>query len=421
MTPAIVFVALGSRGDVEPMARLAGALGRRGAVVRVVALKEYAGLAAQQDVPFVPVDASLAEILTTAGRLRRFASTSGGQGWLLNRWARHVAEPATDAVLSAVQPGDTVLSGVLGAGVGPTLAEERGCPVATIAFSGQFPTLHRESHYFAHGFRRWEAYNRWGVNLNWSLVTAVGAPVTKALRARLGRPAWRTHQIRDAVDAHPRVVAASPVLIPPASDWPAGVHQTGFLFAPDPDARLDPELELFLADGPPPVFIGMGSMTGATGREGFDLAIAAGRAAGRRVVVPAPDPGPSGRVAEDAYAITDAPHDLLFPQMAGLIHHGGAGTTQMGLRSGRPTVAAPFAADQPYHAWRLHRLGLGPEPVPFLRLTPERLARLTNDLVAGPDTAGFERRAADVRTRICAEDGIGQTIALLSQLELLPA
>jgi UDP:flavonoid glycosyltransferase YjiC (YdhE family) len=42
------------------------------------------------------------------------------------------------------------------------------------------------------------------------------------------------------------------------------------------------------------------------------------------------------------------PHDWLFDKerVAAVVHHGGAGTTAIGLAKGRPTVVIPFFGDQ---------------------------------------------------------------------------
>ena len=49
---------------------------------------------------------------------------------------------------------------------------------------------------------------------------------------------------------------------------------------------------------------------------------------------------------DEILLIGSAPHDWLFPRMAAVVHHGGAGTTSAGLRVGRPTVIVPFFGDQ---------------------------------------------------------------------------
>lgn len=44
------------------------------------------------------------------------------------------------------------------------------------------------------------------------------------------------------------------------------------------------------------------------------------------------------------------PHDWLFAdgRVAAVCHHGGAGTTAIGLKNGLPTIVVPFFGDQQY-------------------------------------------------------------------------
>lgn len=44
------------------------------------------------------------------------------------------------------------------------------------------------------------------------------------------------------------------------------------------------------------------------------------------------------------------PHDWLFAdgRVSAVCHHGGAGTTAIGLRNGLPTIVVPFFGDQKY-------------------------------------------------------------------------
>ncbi len=58
------------------------------------------------------------------------------------------------------------------------------------------------------------------------------------------------------------------------------------------------------------------------------------------------------------------PHDWLFPRMAAVVHHGGAGTTGAGLRAGVPSIIVPGANDQPFWGRRVEALGAGPAPIP---------------------------------------------------------
>ena len=72
---------------------------------------------------------------------------------------------------------------------------------------------------------------------------------------------------------------------------------------------------------------------------------------------------------ENVFKVENAPYTWLFPRMAAVVHHGGAGTTGAGLQAGKPTVICPFVADQPFWGRRVAVLGAGPPPIPQRKLT----------------------------------------------------
>jgi UDP:flavonoid glycosyltransferase YjiC (YdhE family) len=415
-------LAVGSRGDVQPLAVLAGALGRRGVPVRVVALAEYAGIVAEESpgASFVPVAAGLGDALQRGGFGEFLTRTPVGQLELLRRWTAGMASEVADAALTAARPGDTVLAGVLARGVAAALASGRGCRAATVVYTGQVPTLHADSFFFAPWFTGWRPYDTWGARTSWRLATAAGAELTRAARGRLGLPRLGISVVSADADRHPTILAASPVLVPPAPDWPSGVHQTGYLAPPGRPFTPDAALAAFLGEGAGerPVYVGFGSLTHfTTGRE-FELVVRAAAASGRRVVTPAPPGVAPGPVSAGVFAIGPVPHRWLFARMAATVHHGGSGTTHEALLAGVPSAVIPFGVDQPYHARRLHALGVGPEPLPLRRLTAQRLGRLIGAL-AGPGASGYRGRAAAMAAEIRAEDGVGRTVALLERLGLL--
>jgi sterol 3beta-glucosyltransferase len=87
---------------------------------------------------------------------------------------------------------------------------------------------------------------------------------------------------------------------------------------------------------------------------------------------------------ETIFPLGDVPHDWLFPQVAAVVHHGGAGTTAAGLRAGRPTVICPFFGDQPFWGWRVRELGVGSEPIPQKKLTADRLSAALREVTTNP-------------------------------------
>ncbi|MDQ3901833.1 MAG: hypothetical protein M3319_15790 [Actinomycetota bacterium] len=111
--------------------------------------------------------------------------------------------------------------------------------------------------------------------------------------------------------------------------------------------------------------------------------------------------------------IGDVPHEWLFPRMAAVVHHAGAGTTAAALRAGLPAVTVPVIADQPFWANRVHRLGAGPTPVPFAELTAERLAAAIR---AALDQPRHRQRATGLARLINGEDGADAVLTRIRRL-----
>jgi UDP:flavonoid glycosyltransferase YjiC (YdhE family) len=109
-------------------------------------------------------------------------------------------------------------------------------------------------------------------------------------------------------------------------------------------------------------------------------------------------------------AVEAVPHDWLFPQVAAVVHHGGAGTTAAGLRAGVPAVVVPAMADQPYWGRRLHELGAAPAPIPRHRLTAPKLAAAIRGAVMDP---GLRSNAVRLGKLIGGEDGLGAAVRII--------
>lgn len=192
------------------------------------------------------------------------------------------------------------------------------------------------------------------------------------------------------------ILADSPWLAADATLGPApstpGMHvvQTGAWILPDSSA-LPPELEAFLGDGDPPVYLGFGSMPAPEGSS--RTLIDAARAAGRRAIL-AQGWADLELVdgAPDCIAIGDVNHQALFPRVAAVVHHGGAGTTTAAARAGVAQVAVPMFTDQFYWGRRIRDLGIG-SAVPVARLSADTLASALREVLE-PAVAARARSVA---------------------------
>jgi sterol 3beta-glucosyltransferase len=118
---------------------------------------------------------------------------------------------------------------------------------------------------------------------------------------------------------------------------------------------------------------------------------------------------------EAVFSVGSILHQWLFPQMAAVVHHGGAGTTAAALRAGVPSIIAPFMGDQPFWAQRLRGLRAAPRPNARRRLTAENLATAIDAVFAEPR---IQARAAEIGERIRSEDGIARAVKVIEQFEM---
>ena len=170
----------------------------------------------------------------------------------------------------------------------------------------------------------------------------------------------------EPVRGQPILYGYSPAVIPPPADWGADIHVTGYWFLdPAEDWTPDAALTDFLAAGPPPVYVGFGSMSSRNPEATANLILDALARTGQRGIIHA---GWGGLQRTDLPAsvmmVDGVPFAWLFPRVAAVVHHGGAGTTSAGLRAGVPSVVVPFFGDQPFWAQRVADLGVGPAPIP---------------------------------------------------------
>ena len=197
----------------------------------------------------------------------------------------------------------------------------------------------------------------------------------------------------------------SPALIPKPKDWGAHITLSGFYFLSLASTYVpEHDLETFLNAGPPPVYIGFGSIVVDDPNSMTSLIFDAVRKTGQRALV---SKGWGGLGANDfdkpenVFMLGNVPHDWLFKRVSCVVHHGGAGTTAAGIALGKPTVIVPFFGDQPFWGAMIAKAGAGPKPIPNKELTAQNLAAAILEALK-PETLS---RAQELGAKIGREDG----------------
>jgi UDP:flavonoid glycosyltransferase YjiC (YdhE family) len=233
-------------------------------------------------------------------------------------------------------------------------------------------------------------------------------------RKKLGLPPLPA-RIADyrVIQEMPVLYGFSPLVLPRPKDWPAHHHITGYWSLPT-SSQWQPSRELldFLAEGPAPVCVGYGSMTGGDTSGLTDLVVGAVTRAGQRGLLLTGWGGLGKKqLPKGFFAIEEAPHDWLYPRIAAVVHHGGCSTTGASLSAGVPTVITPWGGgDQPFWAERVYKLGCGPRAPSKNRLTAEGLAPAIREAVTNPR---YRNAVRDLGTRLRAEDGVNRAAELI--------
>ncbi|WP_433515047.1 glycosyltransferase [Nonomuraea sp. CA-143628] len=329
---------------------------------------------------------------------------SGPLGFV--RGFRAVLEPlAAELVVQAddaCADAELVLAPALGA-MGRHLHERYGMPYGILQFQPSEPTGE-----FPNPLIPSRTLGRVGNRASFAVVERLGwLMLGRMMNRRRGqvlglRPLRGSPFVADRRDRVPVLCGVSPLVVPRPHDWPDYVHLTGYwrlppdpdsptpdkpALPPDPDSPtrdkpalppgpdptafpLPPDVAAFLDDGPPPVFVGFGSMVPDEPDAVAEQVVVALRLAGVRAVVQ----GLPVTASADVCPVGEVAHEVLFPRMAAVVHHGGAGATAAGLAAGVPNVVCPFFSDQPFWGRRVAALGVGPPPLPIRALSGRSLA-----------------------------------------------
>jgi sterol 3beta-glucosyltransferase len=415
----ILIAAVGSRGDVAPLTGLGTGLRGAGHDVSLATYGPFEELIAGCGLGFRPLP----------GDSQLMLASEQGQGWqeggagLMSgiRFVRMITEHMREvnaAILQAARQDTDVLllAGLVWFG-GYRIAEGLGMPSIGLGLQPSHPT----SQFLPTGLTA-RSLGPWGNSVvGRACAIAAGSAVDKAskrLWAQEGMPGFSIRQMyrRQEAARWPFIYGYSPSLVPRPPDWREGIEVAGYWWPQHPVGWTPPaDLERFLAAGPPPVFVGFGSMNPADAARLTGIVAAARRQAGVRMIVQAgwADLGAVLQDDDDVIVIGEAPHDWLFPKMAAVVHHAGAGTTAAGLRAGVPTVSVPMITDQPFWASRITSLGAGPKPVPYKSLAAGSLTAAISDAV---NRDSYRTRAQEIAKQLATEDGTLLVIRALDRL-----
>lgn len=403
----LVFLASGTRGDVQPVIALALGLREAGEAVRIAAPPAFGAWITSFGIPFASIDGNPSELMAAPGG--QSALTFDGnpiRSLLATRAYLRRARPLYARMLaSAAEACRNARALVIGLPTvwGAHIAEWLGLPLIgaftqPVTPTGDFPSplipfassLGRSANRLTYPLAAQATFLPWrGVINDW--------------RKRHGLHPLSAFGFTARLDT--LIYGFSRHIVPPPSDWPPGAHVTGAWTLPQNHVPhfAHPALESFLSDGPPPLYFTFGSPGAREMARMLGLITEAVRRLGMRAVVSVPPDFSALPLPPFLFPLaTPVPHPWLFPRLGGVVHHGGAGTTAAGLMAGLPTLALPLAVDQFFWGRRVWDLGVGPRPIPQRALTAHRLAGALAEMQA----EGMQDRAGELAQKLGEEDGV---------------
>jgi len=401
---------LGTRGDIQPYIALSLGLQQAGYSVRILTHQIFEAFVKEYGLDVYPLQLDPRQLL-----VNQALSELGNNAIRVNRWMEENFKAGLQYLfietLNANRGADLILnSGVSFAGW--HVAEKLNIPaIATFLWpvtpSRQFPAAIGKipprwlPFRGVINFLSTKLFNQLFFNLLLPSVNRCRKDILD-LKPLSRRDYWL---LDSPASPTPLIYGYSPAVIPKPPDWSGNQHISGYWFL-DTAKDYQPEKTLleFLSNGPSPVYIGFGSMVDHEREEITQIVIHALKETNQRgILLGGWSRLGSVDIPDFIYQIDAVPHDWLFPKMAAIVHHGGAGTTAAGLRAGVPSVIVPSFGDQFFWGWRVHELGVGPKPIARKKLT---VTKLTNAIQQAINHDDIKTKASRIGQQIRAENGV---------------
>lgn len=414
----ITLITNGTRGDVEPFLNFAILLKKRGFLVRLAAPVDFKDWILSNQLEYAPIGLEpIKELLKATQEQNLLEFNIFKIRKTLAFFKQNVRDVLINTLPHAAEDTDLIISHV-SLPASSDLAESKDVPLIYISTVPLTPTKTRPNILMPLKFGPFSGrfYNQL-THLPVRFSRVFYSAIYKELRKKLGlRPdSIFTPAFQKAGNPVPVLHIYSKHLHPRPSDWPQSAQIIGYSFNDHEGENWQPpeDLAQFLKEGEPPIYIGFGSMIPQDERELTELICKAVEKANVRALISKgwADLTPLSK-SKNIFSIAPMPHHRLFPLCKAVVHHGGAGTTAAGLRTGRPTLICPFAFDQPFWGQIIAEKKLGPAPIKLKNLTVDNLAASIKDINTN-DT--YQKNAKQISIAINEENTFENLMPYIEQ------
>lgn len=406
--PSVTFITHGTRGDVEPLLAQALNLHEAGYKVCIAGPMDFKNWVVGYGIDYVVLGNSPVRDMLHSAEVQGLIGYNPLKIW---RALKHFKSQFREIIVDGLSSlsGDTDL---IVAHASLAAASDVACafnvPLILLSPIPFVPTSKHPNILIPFSLGPFNSMSHWPLRF----VRLIFPSFYKELRQRLGlhRTSLFTRPFQNEGGDAPILHMYSPALLARPDDWRPNAEVIGYCFLDHEGETWQPSDDLlrFLAAGPPPIYIGFGSMVPQDPVELSRLVTEAVQIAGVRAIIgagwaalsveePLNNPDVTSQAIKESdetdkiFVLDSAPHHKLFPLCQAVVHHGGAGTTAAGLRAGKPSLICPFGFDQPFWGRVIYKNQLGPKPIALKKLTASKLAAALSELTSNPvykDNAG---------------------------------
>lgn len=403
----IAICSIGSRGDIQPFLLLGEYLNRNGFQVKVASAEMFQSLASNYEVEYCSFKGDYESIIDEEALKKEIGKNPFTIKKELKEKVYPIIESSLETFYELAHWADivlyhpkTMLDGIcasmqhklIKAYVVPAFTPTKDFTNPVLSFLPIPKFLNRYSYIFAE-----------------FIMQSFSTPV-KNFRNKHGLKSGKN--ILDT----PVIYGISHFFISKPYDYPENAHFTGFWTKNEINGELSHKVSSFVSDEKKILLITFGSMPYKSSIDINEFIDTITKAFDFKVLIVRGWGLKETKINEsyDVLAVDSAPFELLFPKIDFVVHHGGAGTTAIALKSAVPQMICPVLypfGDQHFWGKQTERVGVGVKPIPLKNLT---VRKFLNSLKKLTQTE-LVTNAQNLKQKLDSEDGLSKIKEILEK------